>query len=160
VDEFGVVGPNARAAGYKRDVRKDSPYLFYDQLDWEVPVLQDSDIYTRSRIRWMDIQVTVDLIRQILAKIPVKGDVRAKTPNVLHWKIPAGQTYVKSESSRGEYGYYMVSDGTDKPRRIHLRGPSYSHAVSLLERMLINANIADVGAIMVSLATCPPEVER
>jgi NADH-quinone oxidoreductase subunit D len=160
VEEFGIVGPNARAAGYKRDVRKDSPYLFYDQLDWEVPVLHDSDIYTRSRIRWMDIQVTVDLIRQILAKMPTKGDVKAKTPNALHWKIPAGQTYVKSESSRGEYGYYMVSDGSDKPRRIHVRGPSYTHAVSLLERMLINANIADVGAIMVSLQTCPPEIER
>jgi NADH-quinone oxidoreductase subunit D len=160
VDEYGVVGPNARAAGYKRDVRKDNPYLFYDQLDWEVPVKTESDIYTRARIRWYDLQVTIDLIRQILAKIPKTGDVRAKTPNVMHWKIPAGQTYVKSESSRGEFGFFMVSDGTDKPRRINLRGPSYTHAVPLLERMLINANIADVGALMVSLQTCPPEIER
>jgi len=160
VDEYGVVGPNARAAGFKRDVRKDNPYLFYDQLDWEVPVKTDSDIYTRARIRWYDLQVTIDLIRQILAKTPKTGDVRAKTPNVMHWKIPAGQTYVKSESSRGEFGFFMVSDGTDKPRRINLRGPSYTHAVPLLERMLINANIADVGALMVSLQTCPPEIER
>jgi NADH-quinone oxidoreductase subunit D len=54
----------------------------------------------------------------------------------------------------------MVSDGSKYPRRINLRGPSYTHAVSLLEKMLINANIADIGAIMVSLATCPPEIER
>jgi NADH-quinone oxidoreductase subunit D len=160
VDEYGVVGPNARAAGFKRDVRKDNPYLFYNQLDWEVPVKTESDIYTRARVRWYDLQVTIDLIRQILAKIPKSGDVRAKTPNVMHWKIPAGQTYVKSESSRGEFGFFMVSDGTDKPRRINLRGPSYTHAVPLLERMLINTNIADVGALMVSLQTCPPEIER
>ncbi|MDA3909945.1 MAG: hypothetical protein PF448_01135 [Bacteroidales bacterium] len=160
VDEYGVVGSNARAAGFKRDVRKDNPYLFYEQLDWEVPIKTESDIYTRARIRWYDLQVTIDLIRQILAKIPKTGDVRAKTPNVMHWKIPAGQTYVKSESSRGEFGFFMVSDGTDKPRRINLRGPSYTHAVPLLERMLINTNIADVGALMVSLQTCPPEIER
>ncbi len=160
IDEYGVVGSNARAAGFKRDVRKDNPYLFYNQLNWEVPVKTESDIYTRARIRWYDLQVTIDLIRQILAKIPKTGDVRAKTPNVMHWKIPAGQTYVKSESSRGEFGFFMVSDGTDKPRRINLRGPSYTHAVSLLERMLINANISDVGALMVSLQTCPPEIER
>ncbi|MEA3447802.1 MAG: NADH-quinone oxidoreductase subunit D [Bacteroidota bacterium] len=160
VNEYGVVGPNARAAGFKRDVRKDNPYLFYDQLDWDVPIKTESDIYARTRIRWYDLQVTVDLIRQILAKIPKTGDIRAKTPNVLNWKIPEGQTYVKSESSRGEFGFFMVSDGTDKPRRINLRGPSYTHAIPLLERMLINTNIADVGALMVSLQTCPPEIER
>lgn len=160
VDEFGVVGPNARGAGFKRDVRKDSPYLFYDKLNWEIPVKTESDIYARARVRWHDLQVTVDLIRQILTNIPRTGDVRAKTPNVMHWKIPAGQTYVKTESSRGEFGFFMVSDGSDKPRRIHLRGPSYTHAVPLLERMLINTNVADVGALMVSLQTCPPEIER
>jgi NADH-quinone oxidoreductase subunit D len=160
VDEYGVVGPNARAAGFKRDVRKDNPYLCYDQLDWEVITRTDSDIYGRSRIRWHDLITTVDLIRQILPKIPKNGDIRAKTPNVLHWKIPAGQTYVKSESSRGEFGFFMVSDGSDMPRRIHLRGPSYTHAVALLERMLIYTNISDVGALMVSLQTCPPEIER
>ena len=160
VDRFGIVGPNARAAGYNRDVRKDHPYLFYDQLDWEVPVLEESDIYTRARIRWMDMQVTADLIRQILDKIPEKGSFKAPTPNALNWRIPKGETYVMAEASRGEYGYYVVSDGSPYPRRIALRGPSYTHAIALLERMLIRSNIADTGAIMVSLQTCPPEIER
>ena len=92
--------------------------------------------------------------------MPKKGEIRAPTPNVLHWKIPRGETYVRCESSRGEYGFYMVSDGTEYPRRINLRGPSYTHAVSVLEDLLINANISDISAIMVSLATCPPEIER
>ncbi len=160
VDQFGIVGPNARSAGFKRDVRKDYPYLVYDQLDFDPMVMDHSDIYNRARLRWHDLIMTVDLIRQIMARIPDKGEFKAPTPNVMHWRIPKGETYIRSESSRGEYGFYMVSDGSDKPRRIHLRGPSYVHAVSLLEHMLIDANIADTAAIMVSLQTCPPEIER
>ncbi len=160
VDKYGVVGPVARSAGFKRDVRKDYPYLIYDQLDFEAIVMNHSDIYNRSRIRWYELKQTVDLIRQIMAKMPEKGDFKAPTPNVLHWEIPKGETYARAESSRGEYGLYMVTDGTDKPRRINLRGPSYTQAVCLLEDMLVGANIADVHAIMVSLQTCPPEIER
>jgi len=160
IDEYGIVGPNARAAGFKRDIRKDYPYLKYNELDFEVAIAQDSDVYTRNQVRKQDLITCVDLIRQILAKMPEKGDVRAVTPNVLHWEIEKGETYQRSESSRGEYGLYMVADGTKFPRRVNLRGPSYTHAVSLLEKMLLNANIADVHSIMVSLQTCPPEIER
>ncbi len=160
IDKYGAVGPVARSAGYNRDVRKDYPYLIYDQLDFEPKVMNHSDIYNRSRIRWYDIQTSVDLIRQIMAKMPEKGDIKAETPNVLHWRIPKGETYVRSEASRGEYGLYMVTDGSDKPRRINLRGPSYTQAVALLQDLLVGANIADVAAIMVSLQTCPPEIER
>ena len=160
IDKFGVVGPNARAAGFKRDVRKDYPYLIYDKLDYEPFTATDSDIYTRSIVRREDLRTTVDLIRQIMAKMPEKGDIKAQTPNVLHWKIPKGETYVRCESSRGEYGYYMVTDGSEFPRRVNLRGPSYIHAVSLLEKILVGANIADVSSMMVSLGTCPPEIER
>jgi len=103
---------------------------------------------------------SVDLLRQIMAKMPTKGEFKAPTPNVLHWEVPKGEVYVRSESTRGEYGFYIVSDGTKYPRRINLRGPSYTHAVSLLEKMLVNANISDIAAIMVSLQTCPPEIER
>ena len=160
VDKYGIVGPNARAAGFKRDVRKDYPYLVYDKLDFDVTHETDSDIFARSMVRKKELILTLDLIRQIMSKMPKKGDIKAQTPNVLHWKIPAGETYVRSESSRGEYGFYTVSDGSKMPRRINLRGPSYTHAISLLEKMLVNANISDVHSIMVSLQTCPPEIER
>lgn len=160
VDKYAVVGPNARAAGFDRDLRIDSPYLMYPELDFKPVIATDSDIYTRSWVRWNDIKTTVDLIRQIMGKMPDTGEIRAQTPNVLHWKVAAGETYIKSESSRGEYGFYIVSDGSKYPRRINLRGPSYTHAVALLERLLINSNISDIAATMVSLATCPPEIER
>jgi len=160
VDSFGIVGPVARAAGVKRDVRIDYPYLHYDKLEMDYNIETGSDIYARSMVRLKDLKTTIDLIRQILAKMPDKGDIKAPTPNVLHWKIPKGETYVKSESSRGEYGFYMVADGSEFPRRINLRGPSYTHAIPLLEKLLINANISDVSSIMISLGTCPPEIER
>jgi len=160
VDKYGIVGPVARSAGFKRDVRKDYPYLVYDQLDFEAIVMNHSDIYNRSRIRWYELQQTVDLIRQIMAKMPEQGDFKAPTPNALHWEIPKGEAYVRAESTRGEYGLYMVTDGSSKPRRVNLRGPSYTQAVCLLEDMLVGANIADVHSIMVSLQTCPPEIER
>jgi len=160
VEEYGITGPNARAAGIAKDVRKDYPYLVYPELDFEPIIGKDSDIYTRADIRRKDMLMTVDLIRQILAKMPEKGEIMAKVPNVLHWKVPKGETYVRSECTRGEYGYYMVSDGSEYPRRINVRGPSYTHAVALMEKMAVDANIADVGALMTSLHTYPPEIER
>ena len=104
--------------------------------------------------------VSIDLIRQILAKMPRSGPLMAKVPNVLHWKIPRGETYIRGECSRGEYGYYLVTDGSGYPRRVNVRGPSYTHAMALLERMIVNVNISDVAGLMVSLHTYPPEIER
>ncbi|MCK5765415.1 MAG: hypothetical protein KAH26_05515 [Bacteroidales bacterium] len=160
VDQYGIVGPVARAAGYQRDVRKDYPYLYYDQIDFDYNIEHDSDMFARFLVRRKDLETTLDILRQIMAKMPDKGEIRAETPNVLHWKIPKGETYVRCESSRGEYGFYMVADGSEFPRRINLRGPSYTHAIAVLEKLLVNANISDVSAIMLSLATCPPEIER
>ncbi len=160
IDAYGVTGPNARAAGVALDVRRDHPYLVYPQLDFEPVTGRDSDVYSRAEVRFRDVRMSVDLIRQILARMPKDGPVMAALPNVLHWKIPPGETYVRGECSRGEYGYYLVTDGSGYPRRVNVRGPSYTHAVALLERMIVNCNIADVAALMVSMHTYPPEIER
>lgn len=160
LDQYGVTGPNARAAGVAKDVRKDHPYLAYPELDFEPVTGTESDVYARADVRRRDVLVSVDLIRQILARMPTDGPVMAKLPNVLHWKIPRGETYIRGECSRGEYGYYLVTDGSGYPRRINVRGPSYTHAMALLERMIVNVNISDVAALMVSLHTYPPEIER
>ncbi|HSO78749.1 MAG TPA: NADH-quinone oxidoreductase subunit D, partial [Chromatiaceae bacterium] len=157
---YGVTGPNSRAAGVPRDVRKDFPYLVYPQLDFEPVTGRDSDIYSRAEVRRRDLLLSIDLIRQILARMPRQGPFMASIPNVLHWKIAPGETYVRGECSRGEYGYYLVTDGSGYPRRVNVRGPSYTHAMALLERMIVNCNIADVAALMVSLHTYPPEIER
>jgi NADH-quinone oxidoreductase subunit D len=159
-ESYGVTGPNARAGGVAKDMRKDAPYLVYDQLAFDVPIEHDSDIWARANVRLRDLRVTIDLIRQILAKMPKDGPVMGPLPNVLHWKIPRGETYIAGESSRGEYGYYLVTDGSGYPRRVNVRGPSYTHAMALLEHLIPGTNIADVAALMVSLHTYPPEIER
>lgn len=160
LDQYGVTGPNARAAGVAKDVRRDQPYLIYNELDFEPVIGHDSDIYTRADVRRRDLLMSVDLIRQILARMPRSGPLMAAMPSMLHWKIPRGETYVRGECSRGEYGYYLVTDGSGYPRRVNVRGPSYTHAMALLERMIVNINISDVAALMVSLHTYPPEIER
>jgi NADH-quinone oxidoreductase subunit D len=160
MDAYGVTGPTARAGGVAKDVRRDQPYLVYPELDFEPVIGHDSDIYTRADVRRRDLLMSVDLIRQILAKMPRTGPIMATLPNVLHWKIPRGETYIRGECSRGEYGYYLVTDGSGYPRRVNVRGPSYTHAMALLERLIVNVNISDVAGLMVSLHTYPPEIER
>jgi NADH-quinone oxidoreductase subunit D len=159
IREMGLVGPVARGSGSKRDVRKDHPYEAYSLLDFQVVSENGCDIYSRALVRRREIDLSIDLVRQILSSMP-EGPVSVSLPNLTEWRIPSGEVYTRVESSRGEYGYYVVSDGALRPRRVHVRGPSYVHAVTLLERMLVGANIADVSNIMVSLTTCPPEIER
>ena len=160
VDKYGIVGPNARAAGVPKDVRKDYPHLKYPELDFDVKTATESDAFARANLRRQEIHTCIDLIRQILVKMPKTGEFMAKIPNVLHWKIPKGETYVRSECTRGEYGFYTVTDGSGYPRRINVRGPSYTHAVALMEKLAIDCNIADTAGLMVSLHTYPPEIER
>lgn len=160
IDEYGITGPNARAAGVARDIRKDQPYLVYDQLDFDIVTAKGSDAYDRARVRWQETMQSVELLRQIIRKMPKDGPIHAMLPNVLHWKIAAGQTYHRAECTRGEYGYFVVADGTGYPRRVCVRGPSYTHAIALLERLAVGTNLSDVAGLMVSLHTYPPEIER
>jgi NADH-quinone oxidoreductase subunit D len=160
IDRYGITGPNQRACGIKRDLRKDCPYLVYDQLDFEVITGTASDTYERALVRHQEMHQCIDLIRQILARMPKDGPFHHPLPNVLHWRIPPGETYVRAECTRGEKGYYIVADGSQHPRRICIRGPSYTHAFPVMEKLAIGTDIADIAGLMVSLHTYPPEIER
>ncbi len=160
IDPYGITGPNARAAGIKHDIRKDNPYLVYDQLDFDIITGTESDAYERARVRFLEMHQSISLIRQMMAKMPKNGEYHTQLPNVLHWEIPPGQTYLKAECTRGEYGYFMASDGSEFPRRVYVRGPSYTHAIAVLQDLAVGVNIADVAGLMVSLHTYPPEIER
>lgn len=159
IDEMGITGPSARGSGKAVDIRRMDPYLAYPELDFDVITADGCDIWSRALVRRGDIVESIKIIRQLMKRMP-EGPYCAKLPNMLHWKIPTGQTYVRAEASRGEMGYYIVTDGSDKLRRMHVRGPSYVHGFSLLERMLPGLNIADLSATMVSMQVCPPEMER
>lgn len=160
IDEYGIVGANARGSGREYDVRMNNPYLKYPELEMKLITSTGGDAFARAEVRYQEIHQTLDLISQILDKIPQEGEIQAKLPNVVNWKIPTGQTYVKAESTRGEHGFYVVSDGTKYPRRVFNRGASYTHAISVFEKLAINTSISDTAALLVSLQTCPPEIER
>jgi NADH-quinone oxidoreductase subunit D len=160
VDEYGIVGPNARASGMEHDIRINNPYVKYGELDVKMLTSTVGDAYARADLRYRDLHQSLDLVTEILNRIPEDGPIQAEMPNLINWRIPAGQTYVKAESTRGEHGFYMVSDGSDKPRRVFARGASYTHAISVLEELAVNISISDLAGLMVSLHTCPPEIER
>jgi NADH-quinone oxidoreductase subunit D len=160
VDAFGIVGPNARASGFARDLRKDEPYLVYDQLDFKTLTDTGGDAYARVRLRCREMAQSMDLIRQILRQMPREGEIKAKLPNVMTWTLPPGRVYCKAECTRGEYGFFMQTDGSGAPRRLYVRGPSYTHGVSLMEMLSIGVNLADIAALQSSLHVYPPEIER
>ncbi|MCB1728257.1 MAG: NADH-quinone oxidoreductase subunit D, partial [Gammaproteobacteria bacterium] len=159
--EWGVTGPNLRATGLAFDVRRDDPYLVYDQLEFDIPTEQAGDAWARTLVRRGELQQSVRILRQVVERLPsVEGPIRAPIPNPLAWKVPVGEAYVRIESSKGELGWYVVSDGGEKPYRVHIRGPSSMHAVQVLEHLVTGARIEDVAQIMFSLDACPPEVDR
>ena len=121
--------------------------------------MEDGDSYSRAVVIRMEMTQSISIIRQALEKIP-DGPAWTKAPNPFKWAIEPRETYVKIESARGEDGMYMVSDGSDKPRRAFVRGPSYPTAILTLEKMLQGASLSDVGHIMLSLNIAAPEVDR
>jgi len=157
--ELGAVGQVLRATGEKFDIRKVEPYAAYDKVDFAIPTREDGDAYSRVWIIRDEMIESVHMIFKLLDNMP-KGSVYNRIPNPFKWKIPKGETYVRIESSRGELGLYMVSNGGDKPYRVHFRTPSYTHGLIILEQLLKNANIADVGNIMISLYVVAPEIDR
>ena len=157
--EWGATGPDLRAAGFAHDVRKDDPYEVYSELDFEVPTEEASDAYSRLMVRRREIEQSISIVRQVLDRMP-GGLVWNRQPNPLKWRVPAGDAYVRTESSKGEYAYYMVSDGGTRPYRVHVRGASVTHGVHILEHMLVGARIEDASQIMFSMDACPPEVDR
>ncbi len=159
--EWSVTGPNLRACGLEFDVRRDDPYLIYDQLKFDIPTEQAGDAWARTLVRRMEMVESIRIIRQVVKALPdIKGPVRTPIPNPLAWNVPAGDSYARVESSKGELAYYVVSNGGDKPYRVHIRGPSAMHAVQVLEKLAVGCRVEDVAQTMFSLDACPPEVDR
>ncbi len=158
---WGVTGPNLRACGLPFDLRRDDPYLVYDQLEFDIPTETGGDIYARTMVRRGELLQAFRIVRQVIQRLPsVKGAIRCPLPNPLAWNIPKGSAYARTESSKGELGFYAVSDGGTKPWRVHVRGASSMHAVQVLENLCKGARLEDVAQIMFSLDACPPEVDR
>ncbi len=153
---FSLSGPNLRASGIAKDLRKDSPYEIYNKLDFEICVEQTGDVWARYKVRMNEIKESVKIIRQILGNIP-NGNYLAQTHQIL--TPNPGEVYTCIESPRGQLGIYMVSDGSEKPYRYKVRSPSFM-AIGALNEMVKNEKIADAIAILGSIDIVLGEVDR
>lgn len=119
---YNMTGPNLRATGIGRDLRKLDGYSVYDEFDFAVPVGRNGDNWDRYNVKLREIRESAKIVRQALDGLP-EGDFMAKVPRVL--KPPVGDVYSRTEGTRGELGFYIVSDGSTKPYRVHIRRPSF-----------------------------------
>jgi NADH-quinone oxidoreductase subunit D len=168
----GVTGPMIRAAGVPLDVRKTEPYSSYDKFNFKVATRTENDVYARYRVRLEEMRESAKIISQALEGMP-DGAWQADAPHVVlpdrekmktqmealiyHFKIvtegfrvPAGEVFQCIESPRGEIGYYIVSDGTSKPYRVHMRTPSFGNLQALptmLKGILLADSIAALGSM-------------
>jgi NADH-quinone oxidoreductase subunit D len=182
---LGVTGPPARASGIDWDLRRDMPYSGYENYEFNVPVSTDGDVWARYVVRVQEMRESVKICRQALDRylsIPTSARLVADAPKIIlpnreqmktqmeslihHFKIvtegfavPAGEVYQAVESPRGEMGYYVVSDGTAKPYRVHMRNPSFATLQSL-EMMCKGRLLADVVAVIGSIDIVLGEIDR
>ncbi len=178
---LGVTGPPLRASGVDWDLRRDMPYTSYEKFQFKVPISNDCDVWARYVIRLEEMRESVKIIQQALDGMP-EGPVTADAPKVVlpdrekmktemesliyHFKIvtegfqvPAGEVYQAIESPRGEMAYYVVSDGTAKPYRVHMRNPSFA-TLQALDTMCRGRLLADVVAVIGSIDIVLGEIDR
>jgi NADH-quinone oxidoreductase subunit D len=176
-----ITGPILRSTGFAWDLRKAHNYLPYDKVDWDVVYAENGDVFDRYRIRLFEILESAKIVRQCIDLMPA-GDYRVQdkklTPPpraridesmeaLIHhfklftegFKVSPGETYVALESPRGEIGCYMVSDGSGKPVRMHIRGPSF-YNLQATEAMAEGSLVADAVAIVSSIDPIMGEVDR
>lgn len=155
---YGVTGPILRASGVAYDVRKIEPFSVYPELDFEIPVFNTCDAFARYQVRMAEIEQSLRIIEQALAKMP-PGPVKADKAPKSSPRVAKGEVYFAVESARGHYGEYLVSDAGANPYRLKQRTPSYAN-LSALPVMLKGLLVADVVAVLGSIDVVMPEVDR
>lgn len=161
---WGLVGPNLRGSGFKYDIRRDEPYSIYPQLEFDIPVGTGSvgtlgDCYDRYYVRIEEISQSVRILRQCLAKLKgmPQGNVLGEVSRKL--KPAKGEVLVRIESARGDMAYWVASDGSNLPLRVHCRTGSYT-SMGIIEKLSQGLMIADLVAVIGSLDIVAPEVDR
>ncbi|HEX2915143.1 MAG TPA: NADH dehydrogenase (quinone) subunit D [Chloroflexia bacterium] len=179
---LGVTGPMLRACGIPYDVRKFFPYMDYETYDFEVPVAYNGDVYDRFIVRMNEVQQSIRIAEQALNRLP-EGDwqvddlkivppkkyqIATTMESLIHhfklytegYKPVAGEVYSRVESARGELSYYMVSNGTNKPYRMHIRAPSFANLQSMEPTLNGKSMFADIVAAIGSIDIILGEVDR
>lgn len=179
--DFGFTGPCLRANGVAYDIRKAKPYWVYDRMKFDVPTFKNGDNYDRYLIRGIEMHESDSIIRQAIAQIPAgpvivddwrialppKPEVYSTIEGVMaHFKlvmegvqVPAGEVYHSTESANGELGWYLVSDGSGRPYKVHVRAPGF-HILSGLSRMIDGRMLADMVPTFDTINMIGGEVEQ
>jgi NADH-quinone oxidoreductase subunit D len=178
---LGASGPTLRGSGVDIDLRRDMPYTGYENFKFKVPLSEDGDVFARYMCRVAELRESNEIVKQALAGMP-EGPIKANAPHVVlpdrekmktqmealiyHFKIitegfavPAGEVYQAVESPRGEMGYYIVSDGTAKPYRVHMRAACLAN-LQTLPTMCEGRLLADVVAAIGSIDIVLGEIDR
>jgi NADH-quinone oxidoreductase subunit D len=158
---YGLSGPSLRGSGVKFDLRKNDPYCIYDRFDFDVIVGEGAkgtvgDSWDRYFVRVQEMRESVKIVRQALKDIP-DGDPKEKVPRNV--RVPAGEIYFRSETPRGELGYYIVSNGGKNPVRVKVRAPAFSN-LSILPAIAPGLMVADLVAALGSLDIVLGEIDR
>ncbi len=153
---YSITGPNLRACGVNRDLRKDLPYLVYDKFKFDVPVGKAGDAWDRYRVRMDEIEQSLKIVEQALGGLP-SGDPCVKVGKI--FKPAAGDAYMRTENPRGELGFYLVGDGTTNPYRLKIRAPSFSN-LAVLPELVRGLKVADIICILGSLDVVMGEIDR
>jgi NADH-quinone oxidoreductase subunit D len=153
---YGVSGPIARGSDIDFDVRKDEPYLVYDQFDFDVHSAPNGDCFDRFWVLVHEVVESAKIVEQAIEGIP-SGPILGKVPRVI--QIPPGEAYVRTENPLGELGYYLVSDGDRKPYRLKIRTPSYNN-VSALPHVLKGTLVSDMIAVLGSFFFVLGDIDR
>lgn len=153
---YAISGPMLRASGIKWDLRRNDPYSIYDRFKFDIPVGTSGDVWDRYMVRRIEIEESVKIVEQALQGLP-SGEIMAKMPKKL--KPPAGDIYSRVESPRGELGFYIVSDGSEKPYRYKVRSPTFVN-LSILPLIGTGYLVADLVAILGSIDIVLGEVDR
>jgi len=178
---YGLTGPNLRASGVPRDLRKDSPYLGYENYHFDVPVTDEGDCYARYLVRMEEMRQSIRICRQVLDQMPAgpinlvdpknilpeKTKVLMSMEELIHHFIvstqgidaPAGEVYFAAENPKGELGFYIHSKGGGVPYRLKIRSPSYCN-LSIVSRLLPGHMVSDIPAILGSLDFVMGECDR
>jgi NADH-quinone oxidoreductase subunit D len=178
---IGLSGPSLRGSGVKWDLRKNQPYSSYDKFSFDVPTRPEGDVYARYMVRVAEMRESMKIVIQAMEGMP-EGRIRANAPHLVmperesmknsiegliyHFKIvtegfhpPVGEAYQAIESPRGELGFYIVSDGSPKPFRCHLRAPGFAN-LQALPQLMQGRLIADVVACIGSIDIVLGEIDR
>jgi NADH-quinone oxidoreductase subunit D len=159
---YACSGPTLRGSGFSFDLRKNDPYSIYDRFDFEIPVGMGEvgvlgDCWDRNIVRMREMEQSCRIIEQAVAQMPDDGDVQEKIPKRI--KPPKGEVYCRAEAPKGDLGFYVVSNGTDKPERVKARGTSFVN-LSVLPEISKGYMFADLILILGSIDIVLGEVDR